>query len=521
MSSPLKTCWANPWVRRPLLVALALALVFGACWIIIDRLGRDAWKSFEKQLAAEGETVDFRALLSPPVPEAENFCAIPPLRNLALPDEDQSAAGQEGKANRARIEAMRLSSDLAAVRSLHGIQRGTPLDFAKLAEAMRKEGSWPLPPAPGEPMRDVQAGLAKYDPFCAELAAGLARPRAQWTPCSSERKLQRPYVMSSLHQIGPGFTLAKILTLRAAVAGTAGDLPKAIESLRIAKRLAIASFDEPLLIEGLVGSAIESLSVNALWEICRSQQGTAEDWLELEKLTTAYEARGAFLRTFRGEMAASVDTVLYAKETRQRQILLVLQPGMHGLTPDLGASERAVLVGLNVAPPGFFDSVASEFGRTQLRSIVRPLRDESWAEALRSGRALEAKLNAPSHTWNLPSMFGRDSLGTFARTLTNSVYFQVLLDQAAIACVLERTRLSAGSYPASLDGLTLADGRLLPPDACTGQPMHYRQTTDGRYVLWSVGSDGRDDNASRGASSVQPMAADYVGDWVWGYSATP
>lgn len=97
MSSPLKTCWANPWVRRPLLVLLAFALVFGACWVVIDRLGKDAWGSFEKQLAAEGETLDFPALLSPPVPDAENFCAVAPLRNLALRDETPQPPARRGR----------------------------------------------------------------------------------------------------------------------------------------------------------------------------------------------------------------------------------------------------------------------------------------------------------------------------------------------------------------------------------------------------------------------------------------
>lgn len=523
MVSSLKRAWAHPWIRRPLLVALGFAVVLGVCWIILDRLGKEAWGSFERELAAEGETTDFLRLLSRPVPEAENFCAILALRNLALPDGDSSEAGAEGKANRARIAALKLEKSKAS--SLRGIRQGLPLDFAALAKGMREEGGWPVPDAPGRPVEDVNAGYGRWDSYLAELAAGLARPRAQWTPSMSERTLRRPYLALDLPHLAPAFELGKIASLRAAVAGAAGDLPKAIESLRIAKRLAMAFFDEPLLIDGMVAQAIEGLSVNAIWEICRSQQGNADDWRELEGIVRAYDVRAATLRIYRGEMAVGLDSILFARDGRGSNAPLLVFLGrldaLSALSPELDASEQAAVTVLRLAPPGFFDSVAMEFGSKQMQYLIRPLRDEGWLGMMQGRRAMEARLNYPGLDLNFPSRFGKQSLWNFARSVTGSVYLQVLLDQAAIACVLERTRLAAGAYPDSLEGLTLADGSPLPLDACTGQPMHYRQTADSRYVLWSEGPNGRDDNASRGLGPPghSVTASDYAGDWVWGFEA--
>jgi hypothetical protein len=58
----------------------------------------------------------------------------------------------------------------------------------------------------------------------------------------------------------------------------------------------------------------------------------------------------------------------------------------------------------------------------------------------------------------------------------------------------------------------------------TGQPMRYRREANGRYTLWSVGFDGKDDNGKRNldpknAESTRFFNADYVGDWVWDFPA--
>src|SRR4051812_43537265 len=97
MSSPLRTAWASPWVRRPVKLGVAVAVLIAGSVIIINLLGAQAWQKAEARMAAEGETADYRKLLSPPVPDAENFCAAPSLYNIAVSEKDTSAAAQEGR----------------------------------------------------------------------------------------------------------------------------------------------------------------------------------------------------------------------------------------------------------------------------------------------------------------------------------------------------------------------------------------------------------------------------------------
>ena len=120
------------------------------------------------------------------------------------------------------------------------------------------------------------------------------------------------------------------------------------------------------------------------------------------------------------------------------------------------------------------------------------------------------------------SWLAGDLISPMSGIAGKTIFQQVVHDQAVIACALERYRIEKGSYPDSLDGVRLLDGRPLPLDIINGKPMGYRKTANGKYALWSVGFDGKDDNGKRGVfdnkSTVRLLSGkDYVGDWVWDY----
>jgi hypothetical protein len=85
-----------------------------------------------------------------------------------------------------------------------------------------------------------------------------------------------------------------------------------------------------------------------------------------------------------------------------------------------------------------------------------------------------------------------------------------------VACALERSRLAEGEYPEKLDALVPRFMAKLPPDVMTGEPLHYRRTGDGRFVLYSVGMNGKDDGGVLGLRKGGTLNFD-EGDWVWRY----
>jgi hypothetical protein len=92
---------------------------------------------------------------------------------------------------------------------------------------------------------------------------------------------------------------------------------------------------------------------------------------------------------------------------------------------------------------------------------------------------------------------------------------QTSLNQAAIACALERYHLDKGQFPAALDDLTSQGLPNPPPDVITGQPMRYRRTPNDHFLLYSVGWNEKDDD---GKSVIDPNTKTpdpNQGDWVW------
>jgi hypothetical protein len=93
----------------------------------------------------------------------------------------------------------------------------------------------------------------------------------------------------------------------------------------------------------------------------------------------------------------------------------------------------------------------------------------------------------------------------FARTQTQ-------LDQAVIACALERYRLAHGGFPQNLDALAPQFLGQVPHELVSGQPIHYSLTEDGQYLLSSANWVPKDDSLQKyGYESSIPEA----GDWVW------
>ena len=95
---------------------------------------------------------------------------------------------------------------------------------------------------------------------------------------------------------------------------------------------------------------------------------------------------------------------------------------------------------------------------------------------------------------------------------------QSSVDLARTAMALERYRLARGEFPESLNALAPHFIGEIPHDVINGQPLHYRRTKDGQFVLYSVGLNETDDGGQVGLAKNGDLDI-RAGDWVWRYPA--
>jgi hypothetical protein len=92
---------------------------------------------------------------------------------------------------------------------------------------------------------------------------------------------------------------------------------------------------------------------------------------------------------------------------------------------------------------------------------------------------------------------------------------QTMVNEAQIVCALERYHLAHGKYPETLDALSPQFIEKITHDIIGGQPLVYRPTADGQFLLYSVGWNETDDGGQESPPN-RSGGGDYTkGDWVW------
>ena len=132
-----------------------------------------------------------------------------------------------------------------------------------------------------------------------------------------------------------------------------------------------------------------------------------------------------------------------------------------------------------------------------------------FSKHLRAGAAWAAPLIGVA-ALALPLSHGAETLmqqyywGGASPTLV--AFAQTALNQAIIACALERHRLARGLYPETLEQLLPEYLRTIPKDVVRGLPMIYENDGDGKFTLRSVGPNQTNDRG-------KPVSD----DWLWSF----
>ena len=521
MNTFLNACWSKRWVRICTWVFAGLLTLVVLFYQWVNWRGARAWRSARELLAREGESLDFRAVAPEPVPDDQNFCAIPALSGFALTiDADVDKGEPAAKRNLLKAVGLPTGDKNGLVSSRPALEAsaalGKPTDLKAWADWLRKEGSLASPPDSGNPARDILAALSKHDALIGELAAALNRPEAQWTPAWKNREMPDIIFSVSLPHYRPVKEATPMLCLRAIAAAHAGEPAKAHESLLIALKLARASLNDPFLIGNLLAMAQTQQVCHAAWELCRTHSGSAEDFQRLQRELSLLDFQAALLRAFRAELAGGANAVMSMKHQRDAEHFAVIA----GIDDKQGPSltERVMANGI---PAGWFDLNAATIAGLGLDHIIKPLR-QGGLKALVEDTAFEQELKRRKGELQLDSIMACLFYPAVMNIGARAVHTQCHANQAIAACELERWFIAHQGYPGSLDDMEPAAVKRLPLDVLSAKPIGYRKTPEGRYALWCIGFDGKDDGGKRVLDDEQPEKTklydtSYIGDWVWDF----
>jgi hypothetical protein len=189
-----------------------------------------------------------------------------------------------------------------------------------------------------------------------------------------------------------------------------------------------------------------------------------------------------------------------------------------------GFPSEFVLI-LDYYPKGWYylnDLTAARFYQEKVLPLINPAEQRAYPAQARA--AIREFEDAPARPGNsIIKYFGLFvAPQEFARGQTD-------INLARVACALERYWQAHQQYPETLAALPPACLDKLPTDVIAGQPLKYRRTEGGQFVLYSVGWDETDDGGQFSVVDEKPSdrtamrswanVSEEKGDWVWRYPA--
>lgn len=508
--------WLFSWrtIRRALIVLAGLITLVAIFVTEENWRARRAWQSYKREQEVKGEYFTMASIVPQPVRDAENFFKAPIVEKLLAPDPDEAGGAAPlydvKPADRIDISIYRGDSDRWPTNT-GSWQRARLSDLTQWQRYFRSltnagTNVFPTTPQPQKPAADVLLASRKFDSTVQELRAASQRPYAR-LPLDYENGFQE--VGRMLPALSGLKRCTQMLQLRTLAELQNDQSQDALEDVKLMLHLANSLRNEPFLIAHLVRLALFAITTEPIYEGLAQHRWSDAQLADLEAELAKFDFLADYEYAMRGERICGIETIENQRITRQ----------MQSVVPESGTN-RIITVSLRLMPSAFF--YQNELSIVRLHdSFIRPLVDLTNRIV---SPAVERKCDATVNEIRKRSIFApytAEALMAFpaiSKTVMKFAFAQTSVDLARIACALDRYRLVKGGYPESLDVLAPQFIDKVPHDVIDGKPLHYRRTDDGKFVLYSVGWNEKDDKGAVVLSSAKvPTVDNAKGDWVWKY----
>ncbi len=496
---------------RTLLWTLASLITLYILLVTLENwTGARALAAAKEMLHREGETLDFQKLIHPPIPEATNFCAIEPLVGIT---QLQHADGEPESAKEKALKSIRLNpSGKSAPKTPatgSGFDLARPIDLNAWTKFLHETHY--LSTAANATPAEILAALDQEKPLLRQLSdAAATRRDAAFTPPIGPGPNEALFAIRLPH-LNFAQLLSRALALRAEYAIAAGNSAEAVRSMQAVLRLTVAMARDPLLISQLVSVTSHVINEQSIWSMLRQQRATEEQLATLQSDLQQLDFLAASLLAMRGELAAGYDMLRHLKS----------QPEDFGMM--LGAFDSAPLkpwvskVAFSIIPSGWMDHSAARLIQVEHDLFLKPAKAGTHAAHMAASEELETFIQQRS-LLRVHDLLASLAVPALSQVMHRVYYTEAVHRQSIIAIALERYQLQHQKYPTALAELVPAFLKAVPLDPIDGQPMRYRIPTEGRYEIWSIAANSKDDGVKAPTDTKDIAKPSYAGDWVWRYS---
>ena len=506
--------WLFSWrTARRFLIGVASLVTLWALFCTEENLrGKRAWEKYRRELEARGEQLDWNAFIPKPVPDEQNFAATPVIQswfvrwtaprkywhqedNYGLAEVNVADAQPKGDwGNRHFLDLSAWGTAFDAIRA-GTFSKRQKIEAGKLDLESRAKAA----PA-------VLNGIKTNEPMFAELRAASQRPYCRY-PIQYDAPDPTSILLPHLNSIR---YLCRRLQLKACAELAAGQNEKALEDMKLMFRLVDSLKEEPFLISYLVRIACLGITIQPIWEGLAEHAWSDAQLQELQARLQRDDFVADLKRPLDAERAAGlaiIDFVKISGKLEQTGMITSLPAGLANLISRIVPSGWYYQEQLNycrlyqIQLTGAFHEATKRVSPNQMAANFRTF-DQEFSGG-RAGSFIHHRFMAAL------------LLSALNQVIVKAAAAQTVVDQAALACALERYRLANGQFPEKLDALVPRFISQSSNDVITGESYKYRRTDDGQFILYSVGWNEKDDGGVPGKA----LFDEKKGDWVWQYPA--
>jgi hypothetical protein len=513
--------WFRSW--RYFIGLLVLMILVALFYTEENWRGKRAWANYRSQLEARGELFDASAFIPAPVPMSENFAMTPLLAPLFefIPNTQRPRSTNAITTLRefapAFDSAVRMVKATKSGSSNSWIAGATDLpawyaafllgtNSPTAARIMQRDAVENF--SASESAKGILAALSESDPVLQEIRDASHRRYSRFNISYNEEDpagIVLPHLAALKH-------FCQVLQLRASAELALGRTDEAAADVDLMLYLTDATRDEPIMVSQLI--RMEQLYC-VLPPIAEGMRQWSEPQLRsFQERLLRFDFCADMKRALDSErvfLGAGIIDFLHRNPEKYQNLV--------------GGANGADFPGVlwAAAPSGWFDFEKLNYSRV-FEAYHSPGMDLS-NHLIKPQAALEADAmvsRQATRPWPVllfrHHVFCAFLLPGFSVALRKTAFAQTAADVAGIACALERYRRAQGQYPDSLESLTTPAQPVLlprlPHDVIDAQPLKFRKTEDGRYLIYSIGWNQKDD----GGVSVPGKGEDgrsIEGDWVW------